>query len=96
VLLGLAYLVPVVLVGLWTGAETGPNAGTSGGLVLFALLPVLTLPMASPLLRAVRSFREPRELNLVLKGTARLSLVFSLLFALGLALAGASLGGSAG
>ena len=94
-LLGVAYLVPVVLVGLWTGAAAGPNPGTSG-LVPFALLPVLTLPMARPLLRVVRTFREPRELNLVLKGTARLSLVFSLLFALGLALAGASFGGLAG
>jgi len=64
--------------------------------VPFALLPLLTLPMASPLLRVVRTFHEPPELNLVLKGTARLSLVFSLLFALGLALAGASFGGLAG
>jgi hypothetical protein len=31
-------------------------------------------------------FREPRELNAVLKGTARLALAYGLLFALGLAL----------
>ena len=41
----------------------------------------------------VRGFGEPRELNLVLKGTARLSLAFSLLFALGLALSGFVPGG---
>jgi 1,4-dihydroxy-2-naphthoate octaprenyltransferase len=93
-LLLVAYVVPVALVALWTTGRAGPNGGSSG-LVPFILLPLLTLPMASPLLRVVRTFREPRELNLVLKGTARLSLVFSLLFALGLALAGASFGGSA-
>ena len=52
------------------------------------LLPLLTLPMTTPAARTVRGFGEPRELNLVLKGTARLSLGFGLLFALGLALAG--------
>ena len=53
------------------------------------LLPVLALPIASPLLRTVRTFTEPRQLNLVLKGTARLALVYGLLFAAGLALGGA-------
>ncbi len=92
-LLAIAYLVPVTLVAMWTAAGAGPGGGTSATVPL-VLLPLLTLPMASPLLRVVRGFREPRELNLVLKGTARLSLVFSLLFALGLALAGAYAGGS--
>ena len=54
----------------------------------FVLLPILTLPMTTKPLRTVRGFVEPRELNPVLKGTARLSLAFSLLFALGLALSG--------
>ena len=94
-LLAAAYLVPVALVVAWTAGGSGAGGGSSAG-VPFALLPLLTLPMASPLLRVVRRFREPRELNLVLKGTARLSLVFSLLFALGLALAGTSAGGPAG
>jgi 1,4-dihydroxy-2-naphthoate octaprenyltransferase len=94
-LLAAAYLVPVVLAVLWLAGGAGPNGGTSG-LVPFVLLPLLTLPMASPLLRVVRGFREPRALNQVLKGTARLSLVFSLLFALGLTLAGLSFGGLAG
>jgi 1,4-dihydroxy-2-naphthoate octaprenyltransferase len=93
-LLGISYAVPALLVAAWI-AGWSPTADEAP-LVPFVLLPLLTLPMASPLLRAVRTFREPRELNLVLKGTARLSLVFSLLFALGLALAGASFGGSAG
>ena len=94
-LLALAYLVPVGLVALWAATGASPNGGTSG-LVPFVLLPLITLPMATSLLRAVRAFWEPRELNPVLKGTARLALVFSLLFALGLALAGASLGGLSG
>lgn len=53
------------------------------------LLPLLALPIASPLLRTVQTFSEPRQLNLVLKGTARLALVFGLLFAAGLAIGSA-------
>ena len=49
------------------------------------LAPLLSLPLAIPLLRTVRGFGDRRELNLVLKGTARLALVFALLFAAGLA-----------
>ena len=71
VLLGAAYLVPVGLA----------FAGQSW----LVLAPLLSLPLAVPLLRTVRGFRERRELNLVLKGTARLALVFGLLFAAGLA-----------
>jgi len=52
------------------------------------LLPILSLPLASPLIARVRSFTEPRQLNPVLKGTARLALVHSLLFGAGLALSG--------
>ena len=84
-LLVLAYAVPVALVPL------GPGWGTLGAAVW---LPLLTAPLAVPLLRTVRSFDEPRELNAVLKGTARLALVFSLLFAAGLALAGSQAGGT--
>jgi hypothetical protein len=43
-------------------------------------------------LRKVHTFSEPRELNLVLKGTARLSLWHGLVFALGLVAAGWPLG----
>jgi 1,4-dihydroxy-2-naphthoate polyprenyltransferase len=53
------------------------------------LLPILSLPLAWPLIARVRSFTEPRQLNPVLKGTARLALVHSLLFGAGLALSGA-------
>ena len=42
--------------------------------------------MAIPLLRVVYAAGDPRRLNLVLKGTARLTLVFAVLFAAGLAL----------
>ena len=71
-LLMAAYLVPVGL------------TVTGHGLVV--LLPLLTVSIASALLRTVRTFTEPRQLNPVLKATARLALVHSLLFAIGLAL----------
>lgn len=73
-LLFTAFIVPVVL--------------AVAGFGLPVLLPILALPLASPLLRTVRTFAEPRQLNLVLKGTARLALVFGLLFAIGLAVDG--------
>ena len=82
VLLGIAYAVPAILA---FGAFLG-SSGVSGSIVAaLVLLPLLTLPLARPLLRTVATFGERRELNLVLKGTARLSLWFSLLFAVGLA-----------
>ncbi len=80
-LLGMAFAVPATLAGV------GLSAGA--GVVALALgLPLLALPLAVPLLRTVRDFEEPRELNLVLKGTARLALAFAVLFALGLAIEG--------
>jgi 1,4-dihydroxy-2-naphthoate octaprenyltransferase len=78
-LLAITYAVPAVLVAPGAGALVGPWS-------IAVALPLLTLPMAVPLLRAVRGFGEPRELNAVLKGTARLDLAFSLLLAAGLAL----------
>ncbi len=99
-LLAVAYAVPVALLAAWLlagGLDRGGPLPMPLALVpSVVLLPLLTLPMARPMLRTVRGFREPRELNLVLKGTARLSLEFSLLFAVGLALAGVSFGGRAG
>jgi 1,4-dihydroxy-2-naphthoate octaprenyltransferase len=74
-LLFAAFVIPVALA-----------AGSRG---LAVLLPLLALPLASPLLRTVRTFSEPRQLNLVLKGTARLALVHGVLFAAGLAIGGA-------
>lgn len=53
------------------------------------LLPLVSLPLAWSLIKKVQSFTEPGQLNPVLKGTARLALVHSLLFGAGLALAGA-------
>lgn len=90
-LLAVAYAVPVVLVPL-VPIDVG---GSATPWPITALLPLVTIPLALPLLRAVRTFGEPRELNAVLKGTARLSLVFSLLFAIGLALGGLHIGGPA-
>ena len=54
------------------------------------LLPLLAAPIALPLLRTVRSFGDPRRLNPVLKSTARLVLVYGVLFATGLAIAAPS------
>jgi 1,4-dihydroxy-2-naphthoate octaprenyltransferase len=86
VLLGIAYAVPVLLAAAWVlGARPGGDPWSLGFAVA---LPLLTLPLARPLLRTVATFAQPRELNLVLKGTARLSLVFGLLFAVGLAVGG--------
>jgi 1,4-dihydroxy-2-naphthoate octaprenyltransferase len=74
-----AWIVPVALVaGRLTGALVG-----SGPAVL---LPFVSLPAAVPLLRVVYAEGDPRRLNPVLRGTARLTLVFALLFAAGLAL----------
>ncbi len=74
VLLLMAVLVPVAL------------ALNGGGLAV--LMPLMTIPLAVPLVRTVWTFKEPRQLNPVLKATARLTLVHGLLFAVGLALGG--------
>jgi 1,4-dihydroxy-2-naphthoate polyprenyltransferase len=85
-LLGIAYATPVLLATVWVGG--GRPAGEPSAIGILVLAPLLTLPLTRPLLRTVRGFGERRQLNLVLKGTARLSLVFGLLFALGLAVGG--------
>jgi 1,4-dihydroxy-2-naphthoate octaprenyltransferase len=74
-----AWVVPVALV-------AARAAGASVGAGLAALLPLVAVPMAVPLLRIVFGEGDPRRLNPVLRGTARLTLVFALLFAAGLAL----------
>lgn len=73
-LIGIAYLVPVALL-----------ADGSG---VVQLLPLVTFPLALQLVRTVHRFVEPRELNLALKGTARLALAFGICFAIGLAARG--------
>ena len=73
-LLAVAYLAPVVLL----------LAGSS----LPVLLPLASAVLALPLWRVVRAGGDPRRLNAVLAGTARLALVFSALLAAGLALPG--------
>ena len=52
----------------------------------WVLLPLLTLPLAARLVRAIYGTIEGAALNKALAGTANLDLVFSLLFALGLLL----------
>ena len=73
-LLAAAFGVPIVLM--------------LAGFGIMQLLPLMTAPLVGPLLRTVRDFREPRQLNRVLKGTARLDLAFGVLFAAALALRG--------
>jgi 1,4-dihydroxy-2-naphthoate polyprenyltransferase len=74
---------------LVTVAFITPLFLAEGGLGWPLLLPLLATPLVWPLVARIRSFDEPRQLNPVLKGTARLTLVHALLFAVGLALAGA-------
>lgn len=71
-LLALAYAVPLFL-------------ATSSARGRFVLLPLLTLPLARKLVLAMRS-ETGRELNPRLAGTAKLLLLFGLLFALGIVL----------
>jgi 1,4-dihydroxy-2-naphthoate octaprenyltransferase len=71
-LLALSYLAPVILIAM-------------GKLSLWALLPLLSLPLAVSLVRKVHTVQGP-ALNPVLGGTGKLLLVFSLLFSLGLVL----------
>lgn len=52
----------------------------SAGASPWALLPLLTLPLATRLMRAVAT-QEGRQLNAALKGTGRLHLAFGVLFA---------------
>ncbi|MGD0121340.1 MAG: 1,4-dihydroxy-2-naphthoate polyprenyltransferase [Candidatus Limnocylindrales bacterium] len=74
-----AWIVPAgLLVGRLAGASVASGAAV--------LLPFVALPMAVPLLRIVYAEGDPQRLNPVLRGTARLTLVFALLFAAGLAL----------
>jgi 1,4-dihydroxy-2-naphthoate octaprenyltransferase len=74
ILLAAAFAVPIGLM--------------LAGFGIVQLLPLLSAPLVGPLLRTVREFREPRQLNSVLKGTARLDLAFGVLFAAALALRG--------
>jgi 1,4-dihydroxy-2-naphthoate octaprenyltransferase len=75
VLLLVAFAVPILLVLV---DATSPAV----------LLALLSAPLALPLLGVVHAAGDPRRLNPVLQGTARLSLAFSVLFAAGLALSG--------
>ena len=75
ILIAVAYVVPItLLVGRWLNVAS--------------LLPLLSAPIAIPLIRTVVAAGEPRRLNLVLRGTARLSLFFAVLFAVGIGVGG--------
>lgn len=74
-LLVVACMVPPALI--VTGAAHVP-----------VLLPLISIPLMTPLVRGVLDEGDPRRLNTVLAGTARLGLVFCVLFATGLALDG--------
>jgi 1,4-dihydroxy-2-naphthoate octaprenyltransferase len=72
-LLGLAYAVPVVLVGVRAASPA-------------ALLPLLTLPWALGTARTVFRRIDGPSLNAALRGTARLELAFAVLFGAGVLL----------
>jgi 1,4-dihydroxy-2-naphthoate polyprenyltransferase len=76
--LAAAWIVPIGL----AAARVGDASIGVGPAVL---LPLLALPLAVPLWRTVHADGDPRLLNPVLRGTTRLTLVFALLFAVGLA-----------
>ena len=81
-LLAVAFAIPFVLL----------ISGQSGW---FVLLPLVSAVLAVAPLRRVRSLGpgdDRRSLNLVLKATARLSLAFGVLFAIGLVLGGGAAG----
>ncbi len=73
-----AGVVPIGLVaaGLWrAGVDVGP----------LTLAPLATLPFALRLIGTVLDHGDPRRLNKTLRGTARLTLLFAVLFAGGMA-----------
>jgi 1,4-dihydroxy-2-naphthoate octaprenyltransferase len=69
----LAYLIPPLL---WLGFHFSP----------WVLLPWVTSPLALQLVRTLARATDGPTLNKTLAGTARLGLLFSLLFALGILL----------
>ena len=80
------YAVCLVIAGAVPVALTAARWRASSDIaVLATLLPLLAIPLAVPLWRAVAADGDPRRLNLVLRGTGRLTLAFAVLFGLGLA-----------
>lgn len=77
-LVGAAYLIPVVLV---FGVAEESSLAQSG----WVLLPWVSAPRAIRLWGVIRSTEEGPALNEALAGTAQLGFLFSLLFAVGLA-----------
>jgi 1,4-dihydroxy-2-naphthoate polyprenyltransferase len=76
-----AWAVPV---GLVVARLAGAALPVGPGL----LLTLLALPLALPLVRVVYAEGDPRRLNPVLRVTARLTLAFAMLFAVGLMFGG--------
>lgn len=70
-LLAVAYVVPL---GLWVAGLAGP----------LCLLPLATLPLALPLYRTLATQTEGAILNRTLANTAKLLLLFGVLFAVGI------------
>lgn len=84
------YVACLAAAGLVPIALLGARLARAGDLVpsLLVLIPLLACPPAIGLVRAVFHDGEPRRLNLVLRDTARVGLMFGALFALGLAAGG--------
>ncbi|MEX1297337.1 MAG: 1,4-dihydroxy-2-naphthoate polyprenyltransferase [Candidatus Limnocylindrales bacterium] len=72
-LIGVAYAVPVALL-------------IAGDAAWTVMLPLASLPLTLALFRVIHAGGDPRRLNPVLRETARLSLIYSVLLAAGLAL----------
>lgn len=80
-----AWAIPVVIAGGWAAGVSGFDLGSNRAAGVLVLLPLLAIPLGPPLWRAIKAGGDRRRLNPVLGGTARLDLVFALLFAIGLA-----------
>ncbi len=75
--------------GLWIAAfAVPPSLVLAGAVGPTALLPLLVVPLGWRLADRVRTATDPRDLNPVLRSTARAQLAFAVLFAVGLALGG--------
>lgn len=84
-LLAASYAIPVALT--LAPVRAWLSAGRAADHAPWSLLPLLTLPVGLRLLRTLAT-TDGRPLNACLAGTAKLLLVFSVLFAAGLVLSG--------
>ena len=70
-MIAVAFVSPVVI-------------AAAGGLTWFILFPLLALPLAVPLVRAVGTHTDGPSLNAALGGTGKLLAAYSILLAVGI------------